>query len=80
MSFLKHIGTPRHSGRYPWGSGGNAQQRNKSFLGYIDGLKKEGLSELDIAKGLGISTTQLRARNSIAKAEQRAAPKSANLF
>jgi hypothetical protein len=25
---LKHYGTPRHSGRYPWGSGEDPEQRN----------------------------------------------------
>ena len=31
MSELKHYGTPRRSGRYPWGSGDDPQ-RNKNFL------------------------------------------------
>lgn len=70
---LNHYGTPRHSGRYPWGSGEDPQQRNKSFLGYVDELKKQGMSEVDIAKGLGMTTTELRAKKSIAKAEQRKA-------
>jgi DNA-binding CsgD family transcriptional regulator len=70
---LSHYGTPRHSGRYPWGSGDNAYQRNKSFLGYVDDLHKKGMSEVDIAKGLGINTSQLRAKRTIAKAEQRKA-------
>ena len=70
---LKHYGTPRRSGRYPWGSGKDDQQRNKSFLGYVDALKKEGLSEVEIAKGLGMTTSQLRNRKSILKSEQRAA-------
>lgn len=68
---LNHYGTPRHSGRYPWGSGDDPEQRNKSFLGYVDDLKKKGLSEVDIAKGLGMTTSELRAKKSIAKAEQR---------
>jgi len=73
MDELKHYGTPRHSGRYPWGSGDDPYQRNKSFLAYVDDLKKKGMSEVDIAEGLGMSTTQLRAKKSIAKAEQRKA-------
>lgn len=72
-NFLKHIGIKRRSGRYPWGSGGNSEQRGASFLGYVDSLRKEGLSEVEIAEGLGISTTQLRARKSISRNEQRAA-------
>lgn len=70
---IKHYGTPRHSGRYPYGSGKDPKQRNKDFLGYVDDLKKKGLSEKEIAKGMGISTTQLRAKKSIAKDEQRKA-------
>jgi biotin operon repressor len=72
-NFLKHIGIKRRSGRYPWGSGGNSEQRGASFLGYVDSLRKEGLSEVEIAEGMGISTTQLRARKSISRNEQRAA-------
>lgn len=71
--YLSHYGVPRRSGRYPWGSGEDPQQRNKSFLGYVDDLKKKGMSEVDIAKGLGLSTSQLRAKKSLAKAEQRKA-------
>lgn len=70
---LMHIGVLRKSGRYPWGSGSTPHQRNKSFLNYVDELKKKGLSETDIAKGVGLSTTQLRALKSIAKDEVRKA-------
>ena len=73
MTVLKHYGTPRHSGRYPWGSGDSPEQRNKSLLGYVQKLKDEGLSEVEIASGLGMSTSQLRTRKSIAKSELRAA-------
>ena len=70
---LFHIGTPRHSGRYPWGSGDNPYQRNVNFLAQVDDLKKKGLSESEIAKGFGISTAKLRAAKSIAKNEKRKA-------
>lgn len=70
---LIHYGTPRHSGRYPWGSGGDSEQRNTSFLGYVKRLQTEGLTEVQIAEGLGIKTSELRARKSIAKSEERAA-------
>jgi len=73
MSVLEHYGTPRHSGRYPWGSGKDSEQRNKSFLGYVDKLRQEGLSEVEIAEGFGMTTSQLRTRKSIAKSEVRAA-------
>jgi DNA-binding CsgD family transcriptional regulator len=76
---LYHYGTPRHSGRYPWGSGGDDEARNRSFLGYVEGLKNQGMSEVEIAAGLAISTTELRARKAIAKAETRAADVAAAL-
>jgi hypothetical protein len=72
--YLKHYGTPRHSGRYPWGSGGSenvSNKRNKALLDDVSNLRKHGMSESDIAKGMGMTTTQLRARKSIALAQQR---------
>ena len=38
---LEHYGTPRHSGRYPWGSGENPYQRYADFLGNYEKLKKK---------------------------------------
>lgn len=70
---LMHYGTPRHSGRYPWGSGENPYQRNKSFLSYVKALESEGLTEKEIAKGMGMTTKEFRARRSIAKDEKRMA-------
>lgn len=71
--YLEHYGTPRRSGRYPWGSGGNEVTRSKDFLGYIKDLRKQGLSEVEIAKGLNITTTELRAQKAIAKNAAKAA-------
>ena len=75
--YLAHYGTPRHSGRYPWGSGGNndlqTSTRSQDWLGYYHDLKNQGLNDTEIARGMGISTTQLRARRSIANAERTAA-------
>lgn len=71
MKGIKHYGVKRRSGRYPWGSGGNEEQRAKSFLGYVDDLKKKGLSEVQIAEGVGMTTSELRKKKSLAKAEQR---------
>lgn len=68
---LAHYGILRRSGRYPWGSGGSQTTRNRSFLDYVDNLKKQGMSEAQIAEGAGITTTQLRAARSIALAAQK---------
>lgn len=68
---LAHYGILRKSGRYPWGSGGPEYASNAGFLGMVDGLKKQGLSEAEIARGLGVTTTQLRAAKSIAKTEEK---------
>jgi DNA-binding CsgD family transcriptional regulator len=62
---LKHYGTPRRSGRYPWGSGEHPEERTKSFLGNVAALKKQGLSDKEIAKGFGITVATLRRRRSI---------------
>ena len=62
MAYLQHYGTPRHSGRYPWGSGEDPQ-RSKSFATRVSELKKQGLSEPKIAEGFGLkNTTELRAK------------------
>jgi len=68
---LFHYGILRRSGRYPWGSGQDQMERNRSFLGHVDRLRAEGLTETEIATGFGITTTQLRAARTIAKNEVR---------
>lgn len=70
-AYLEHYGILRKSGRYPWGSGGTQTVRNASFLDYVADLRKQGLSEVEISRGLDISTTQLRAAKTIAKNEQK---------
>lgn len=50
-TYLAHYGILRKSGRYPWGSGENPNQRSKSFLDLYNDLKKnQGMSEAQIAK------------------------------
>lgn len=61
-NYLFHYGTPRHSGRYPWGSGENPYQHEKGFNGFVNDLKRSGLTEKEIADGFGMkSTAELRA-------------------
>lgn len=68
---LEHYGTPRHSGRYPWGSGEEPFQRSGDFLSRVAELKEKGCSEKEIADTLGLSTTQLRVQSALAKEERR---------
>lgn len=70
--YLEHYGTPRHSGRYPWGSGKNPQ-RSKNLSVRNKELKKQGVSEKQRAAMLGYlddkgegSINKLRAAISIA--------------
>lgn len=58
---LVHYGTPRHSGRYPWGSGKDPYQSAKGFFAERQRLRDQGLSDTDIARAWGMSTTEFRA-------------------
>lgn len=75
--WLEHLGTPHegmtpHSGRFPYGSGEHGFQRVTDQYSYIRKLKKDGLTEKEIADSLGISTDKLRSiittgKNELAK-------------
>lgn len=76
-SYLAHYGTPRHSGRYPWGTSGWGSgtddayipRSNADFLDFVKRLASRGLTESQIAEGFGMSsTTELRAIKSSARA------------
>lgn len=69
--YLIHYGMPRRSGRYPWGSGKETYQRTDDFLSRLESLKKQGMTETDIATAFGMKTTELRIQQSMAKAERR---------
>jgi len=71
--YLAHYGILRKSGRYPWGSGGPEYASNKGFLDMVDDMQRQGMTPVEVAQGLGISTTALRAAKSIAKSEEKAA-------
>jgi len=79
--YLAHYGILRRSGRYPWGSGGDVSVRSRSFLDHVRELRKQGLSDPQIAEGFGLyaengrpwTTTEFRAANSIAKNEAKQA-------
>ena len=80
--YLEHYGTPRHSGRYPYGSGENPYQHSGNFLGRISELKKAGFTYTDddgkvwtgdnaIAKSMGLTSTEYRRQVSWAGYERR---------
>lgn len=71
--YLAHYGILRKSGRYPYGSGGPEKSGDKEFLGYVAKMRTEGLNYTQIAKGLGITTTELRNATTIANNRERAA-------
>lgn len=66
---LEHYGILRRSGRYPWGSGGDYDTKagvHADYLRYVADMRKAGLSNQQIADGLGITQNQLRAAKTIA--------------
>jgi hypothetical protein len=65
---LEHYGILRRSGRYPWGSGASENRRDRDFLGTIDEMRRQGLTDEEIRKGFDISSTEWRAAKSVAKA------------
>lgn len=58
---LEHYGTPRHSGRYPWGSGENPQ-RSKSWRQRELEYKKQGMTEKQRAEANGLKIDEYRAK------------------
>lgn len=68
---LYHYGTPRHSGRYPWGSGENPYQRYANFKGNVERLREKGLTNTEIARSMGMTTSVFRAKLSMAEDEMR---------
>ena len=68
---LMHYGMPRRSGRYPWGSGENPYQHSGDFLSRVKELKDQGLTDTEIARSMGLTTTQFRTQKSLAKDERR---------
>ena len=74
--YIEHYGTPRHSGRYPWGSGDNPYQRNQNFIARYETMRNEKRpdgkprwTEKQIAESMGTNTTELRRKVSVARAE-----------
>lgn len=79
MDILVHSGTPHegstpHSGRYEFGSGENPfQHGTETVRQAVARLRREGLSDTDIAYRLGMNTNEMRKRISAEKNEELAA-------
>ena len=69
--FLTHYGTLRRSGRYPWGSGDPESTRNRDFLDMADSLKKKGMSDTEIAKGMNMTRLEFTTKRSDARDQDR---------
>ena len=81
---LQHAGVKHKSGRFPYGSGEFPYQHEPWFKGFGTGkgssgkklsdythdLRAQGIDYVDIAKGFGMSTTQLRKELSREKTEK----------
>ena len=78
-TYLQHYGTPRHSGRYPWGSGENPYQSEMDFQAHVKSLRDKGWSQKEIAKSMQMNTSQLRAKIDIAS-ENIARGRNAEIF
>lgn len=67
-----HSGSTPHSGRYKWGTGDKYDGKDPTtfrndILGQVASLKSKGITNTtEIAKALGMSTTEYRARYSVA--------------
>lgn len=68
---LAHYGTPRHSGRYPYGSGENPYQHELDFIGHVHKLRERGIGDTAIAKSMSMSTTEFRQKLANADAKIR---------
>ena len=75
--FLEHTGTPQEfdfdphgSGRYRQGSGKNPHQHGFDFLIEVENLRSKGMTNTEIAKAMGYSTGEWRAKITNYKAEK----------
>lgn len=68
---LEHYGMPHRSGRYPWGSGENPYQRTGYFRRGLSEMRSQGMTDKEIMQAMGMSSTEFRQMNSLAKDAKR---------
>lgn len=69
--YLAHYGVKRRSGRYPYGSGDNPYQHENWFLNEIKRLRKNGMTDNEIAKSMGMNSSEFRKKITIERANLR---------
>lgn len=74
--YIMHYGVGHlqggHSGRFPWGSGDSPFQHSGDFLSRVEIMRKDGLTDKEIAEDLNMTVSDLRSYKSIAKDERTA--------
>ena len=65
--YLEHYGVKHRSGRYPWGSGDSPYQSERDFLDAQKLMRKQGMTEKEIATACGMSTGELRSYKAAAR-------------
>lgn len=65
--YIEHYGTPRHSGRYPWGSGKDPHTQDVAMYSHFQNMKRSGMTEKQVADTLGVKVEDVRQWNSTAK-------------
>lgn len=70
---VMHYGIKMKSGRYPWGSGETPYERANTFQGMLKELRDQGVPDKEIAKGFGMTTSELRDTVSYANQAKKAA-------
>ena len=73
VDYFEHEGVKYRSGRWPYGSGLNPYQHDPDFLGFYYEAVKKGLSEQEIANGMGMTLRQLREKRAVAREEEKQA-------
>ena len=62
---IYHYGIKYRSGRYPYGSGEDPYQHDPSWLGQVQERRDSGMTDTEIAKDFGMTTTEFRSRKSV---------------
>lgn len=62
---IYHYGTKYRSGRYPYGSGEDPYQHDPSWVVRLQELRDAGMTDSEIAKSLGMTSTKFRAKKAL---------------